>query len=392
MRLLINTSSVFKGGSAQVAKSFLRECCQFEEHAFGVVLGPGLSNAFRTEDFPADFRFYVLTERPAQRVLSLRSPSKRLREIESDFAPDVVFTTSGPSYWRPVVPHLMGFNLPHHVYPDSPYFSRVLNRRGRLRWRAKSLLIHHYTSRFADAWVVQTDDVNDRLRRWIRSDQVFTVPNTISGAYALELQEEARGRSSSKGDKKEFRLLVLSSYYPHKNLEILNDIIVGLRKRNIDDIRFTMTLPKPDFEAAISQDNRAWIQNLGPQQPEECPRLYLESDAVLLPSLLECFSANYVEAMAMRRPMITTNLGFARTVCGDAALYFEPMDGADALGKILELRHNTSLQQRLVEAGRRELRRFGTATERASAYLDICQRLVNGREYTDHHRQDGRGQ
>ena len=90
--------------------------------------------------------------------------------------------------------------------------------------------------------------------------------------------------------------------------------------------------------------------------------------------------------------MVTTNLGFARTVCGDAALYFEPMDGADALGKILELRHNTSLQQRLVEAGQRELRRFGTATERASAYLDICQRLVNDRKNTDHYRPDARGQ
>ena len=379
MRLLINTASVWKGGSVQVATSFLQECCRFENHAFGVVLGPGPSRSIREEDFPENFRFFRLAYRPAERVVSLRRSSTDLKKIESEFKPDVVFTTSGPSYWRPRAPHLMGFNLPHHLYPDSPYFTRVLGLRQRLRWRAKSMHIHHYTRGFADAWVAQTDDVNARLRRWIPSDSVYTVANTISGAYAFALQEDVPESPASTGDRKEFRLLVLSSYYPHKNLEILNDVIAQLREREIHDIRFTMTLPERDFERTIAQDNRAWVQNLGPQQPEECPRLYLESDAVFLPTLLECFSANYVEAMAMRRPIVTTNLGFARTVCGHAALYFEPLDSVDALEKILELRRDGSLKQRLVEAGRRELTRFGSATERASAYLDICQQLVEGK-------------
>ena len=83
--------------------------------------------------------------------------------------------------------------------------------------------------------------------------------------------------------------------------------------------------------------------------------------------------------MAMRRPIVTTNLGFARTVCGHVALYFEPLDSDDALEKILELRRDGSLKQKLVEAGRRELTRFDSATERASAYLDICQQLFDGK-------------
>jgi glycosyltransferase involved in cell wall biosynthesis len=273
----------------------------------------------------------------------------------------------------------MGFNLPHHLYPDSPYFTRVLSLRQRLRWRAKSLLIHYYTQGFADAWVVQTDDVNDRLRQWIPSDRVYTVPNTVSGAYASAFREGVSDSPVSTDKKKEFTLLVLSSYYPHKNLEVLNDIIALIRKRGIYDIRFTMTLPEADYVATISQENRAWVLNRGPQQPEECPKLYLESDAVFLPTLLECFSANYVEAMAMRRPIVTTNLGFARTVCGDAAMYFEPMDSADAVDKILELRRDVKLKKRLVDAGRQELKRFGTASDRASAYRDICQNLVDGK-------------
>ncbi len=105
--------------------------------------------------FPQNFELFTLGYRPAQRVFSLGRAGRDLERIESTFNPDVVFTTSGPSYWRPRAPHLMGFNLPHHLYPESPYFSRVLGPMDRLRWRAKSMVVRHYTRGFADAWVVQ---------------------------------------------------------------------------------------------------------------------------------------------------------------------------------------------------------------------------------------------
>jgi hypothetical protein len=60
-------------------------------------------------------------------------------------------------------------------------------------------------------------------------------------------------------------------------------------------------------------------------------------------------------------------------------MYFEPMDSTDAVDNLLELRRDVELKERLVEAGRQELKRFGTALERASAYVDICQNLVDGK-------------
>ena len=376
MRLLINTASTFKGGSVQVANSFLRECIRIEDCQFGVALGPGLSHLVRDEDYPQNFRFFRLDYRPAQRVLSFQRAAKDLKKIEAVFKPDAVFTTSGPSYWRPRAPHLMGFNLAHNLYPDSPYFTSILSPLQRIRWWAKSTLIHHYTKKYADAWVVQTDDVNQRLRQWITSERVYTVPNTISGAYLAAQQDECAERDSHGEGAKVFNLLVLSSYYRHKNLEILNDVIRLLRKRGISDIRFTMTLPDQDFENTISPQNRDWIDNLGPQLPDNCPALYKRSDALFMPSLLECFSANYVEAMAMKRPIITTNLGFARTICSNAALYYEPLSAGNALERILGLSADKQLYANLVRAGQEELRRFGTPGQRANAYLSLCRELT----------------
>lgn len=377
MRLLVNTASTLKGGGVQVAASFLRECSALGGHDFGVVVGPGMDGVVQPAECPENFEFFKLGYRPAERVFSLRGAGRDLERIESAFQPDVVFTTSGPSYWRPRAQHLMGFNIPHHLYPDSPYFSQVLRPLGRLRWRAKSMVIRHYTRSFADAWVVQTDDVNQRLRRWIGSEEVYTVPNTISSAY-LSIAGEPPSRQQSRDDGAEsgFRLLVLSSYYRHKNLEILNGIITLLRERGIDDVRFTMTLPADEFEKTISRENRSFVDNLGPQRPECCPPLYQAADALFLPTLLECFSANYVEAMAMGRPIITTDLGFAHTTCADAALYFEPLNAGQALEKILELCADSGLWERLVTRGKQELGRFGTARERAGAYLSLCRKLA----------------
>lgn len=373
MRLIINTASTFKGGGVQVARSFLYECRAFDEHEFGVVLGPGLEAVVDTSDFPTNFQFFRLGYRPAERVFSAGGAASDLQHIEAAFDANVVFTTSGPSYWRPRAKHLMGFNLPHYMYPESPFFSHLLGPLERLRWYAKSKLIHHFTRGFADAWVVQTDDVNQRLRRWIKSESVYTVPNTISSAYLASASEPPPEEESQvKALRHDFRVLVLSSYYRHKNLEILNDIINVMRERSIDDVRFVMTLPSQDFEKTISPQNRKFVNNVGPQRPEKCPALYHSADALFLPTLLECFSANYVEAMAMGRPIVTTDLGFAHSICADAALYFEPLNALHALERILELKASSHLSKYLVALGKQELKRFGTARERAQAYLSLC--------------------
>jgi len=98
---------------------------------------------------------------------------------------------------------------------------------------------------------------------------------------------------------------------------------------------------------------------------------------MFLPTLLECFSASYVEAMKMKKPIITSDMGFARTVCDDAAIYFDPMDANDITAKIIKLVLSVELQNKLIETGLERLKMFGTAKERAKHYLDICKLLVN---------------
>lgn len=375
MRILINTASNCTVGGIQVAKSVIEECLTVTDHEFLVVLSAALTSFFPGER-NCKVQFRSLSYRPVQRLLRLKNPATDLQRIENEFQPDVVFTTSGPAYWRPKSPHLMGFNLAHNVYSDSPFFG-LLNYRQRLRWHVKKVSTRFFMRRDADAWVVQTDDINLRLRKWLKRENVHTVSNTASSHFR-EYALKAGDRVDRPVDRP-FKLLVLSSYYLHKNLEIVNQICDLMRDRDIRDIRFTMTLPENDFERVIEARNREFVSNVGKQLPQDCPPLYLQCHALFLPTLLECFSANYVEAMCMRRPSITTDMGFARTTCQDAALYFKPLDAQDALDRILELKDSSELYLSLVEKGRTQLPRFGTPQQRMEKYLQLLEELVANR-------------
>lgn len=376
MRILINTASNCTEGGVQVAKSIIEECLENADHEFFVVLSAALAPFFPYKK-KGNVEFRSLSYRPVQRLYRFRSPSADLQRFENQFRPDVVFTTSGPAYWRPRSPHLVGFNLAHNVYSDSPFFSGLAWPH-RLEWITKKLSTRFFMLRDADAWVVQTDDINLRLRKWLKRDNVYTVSNTASSHYrdyALKPQPSSLDRSSDAP----FKLLVLSSYFLHKNLELVNDICNLMRDKGIVDIRFTMTLPEVEFHRIIESKNREFVANVGKQLPQDCPQLYLDSDALFLPTLLECFSANYVEAMCMGRPIVTTDMGFARTVCQDAALYFQPLDAQNALDRILDLKNSRELYKTTVDAGRKQLPRFGTPKQRLEKYLKIFRELVASR-------------
>lgn len=372
MKILINTSSTFKGGGVQVATSFINECKKITKNIYFVVLGKAVSKSINIYDFPNNFTFLEAPFRPATRFFKFSSHNKFLKDAENEFKPDVVFTTSGPSYWRPKAPHLSGYNIPHYVYPESPYFD-IISLKKKLWWFGMKRLAYLNFKYSADSFAVQTDDVKERLKKFINNDNVFTVSNTISSNYINPIKTTSKIPIS---EDHTFKLLTLSAWYPHKNLEIIGKVIEVLRSKNINTIRFVLTVDKVRFKnSSLSGYNE--IINIGSVKINEAPSLYNECDAMFLPTLLECFSASYVEAMQMKKPILTSDLGFSHTICKDAAIYFNPMDAEDIATKIIELANSGDLKKQLIKKGELRLLKFGDATMRAEKYLQLCEQLIS---------------
>jgi glycosyltransferase involved in cell wall biosynthesis len=370
LKIVINTAQQRFGGAVQVALSFIHECIHFPEHEYHVWLGIGVGNNIDSNVFPNNFHFYHFQFGPIG-FREIRKIQKTLRPYELKIKPDVIISTSGPTYYHSIAPQITGFNLPYHIYPESPFIKELTITKKIKFWLRKQY--HYYLfKRDVIAILAQTDDVKIRVQRALGIKDVYTVTNNHSHFYSIKRKHF--DKKLPEKSQNEFRWLTLTSYYPHKNLEIIPIIADLLKKNGITNIKFVLTLTDIEFKTHIG--NSELILNVGPVSPSECPDLYKECDGMFLPTLAECFSASYPESMIMRKPIITTDFGFSRSICGDAALYYSPKNELEALDKIQQVVASKELQQELVQNGLKELKKFDTARERAYKYLEICKHYI----------------
>lgn len=372
MRLIINAASIYKGGAEQVALSFIHECRKYPENEYHVVLRSNLDDQIDRGSFSDNFKFYLVSKRPASSLINFIRVLRWFRNLEKSILPDCVISTGGHGYWRPDAPIAGGFNIPHYIYPESPYFG-LLSWRKRMFWKVKRKAHLFFYNRL-DAIFVQTDDVKDRLSRVLStSAPIYKVSNTVNSCFLSN--EKMKDKLPAK-EAGEVRLLTVSSYYPHKNLDIIKPVVRLLEEKGLKSFRFVLTLPREKFDLLFSEMGDSVI-NVGPVRIDECPSLYQECDFMFLPTLLECFSASYAEAMAMRKPILTSDMSFAHTVCQDAAIYFDPLDPKDIAEKIIALQNDGEKQEQLKNRGEEILQGYSFAEQRAESLLEICEGLCS---------------
>src|SRR5690606_33399482 len=120
------------------------------------------------------FRFFDFGVVSFQKTFEV---NKALQQQEKLDKPDVIISTSGPSYFHSEAPQILGYNLPLYLYPESPYVEQ-LSFYKQMRIAVKKRMHHYFFKRDAIAFVAQTEDVNQRLRKQLKTRHVFTVTNT----------------------------------------------------------------------------------------------------------------------------------------------------------------------------------------------------------------------
>lgn len=370
MKLIINASNLNGGGGVQVGFSFINECINFAENEYHVFLCPQISNQIDLKKFPQNFTFYHF-QYPVSFSIKGIEISRKLTKLEELIKPDCVFSVFGPSYWTPKSIHLMGFAIPHFLYLDSPFY-KIITFKEKLKWKFLYFLKKRFFLRNAKYYHIETEDARIRLAKYLNCsiDKIFKVSNTFSAVYNNVVLNDNKILYPKKENC--FRFICISAYYNHKNLEILNRVIPLLKAKGLDTIEFVLTIDSLNFESIFSTVSKTQIINIGRVKIEDCPQLYSECDAVFLPTLLECFSANYPEAMKMEKPVLTSDLPFARDICADAAMYFKPLNEEDIVNNIIQLINSKDLQSELIKKGKAQLLNFNSASERAALYLKIC--------------------
>lgn len=373
MNILINASNIKRGGGIQVVDSICRYLKCYPEHLFIVILSSSLVYISKFLRSQRNVKFFTYDIRNSLQTLFC-GRDRFLDSIVSEEHVDCVLTIFGPSRWNPRCHHVSGFARPHLIFPESPFYARM-SWLERLRSNVSNYLIRYLFIRSTKTFYSENTWVSERLMSRFPGTFCYTVTN-----YYNQIFDEPQGWTTySLPSFAGITILNVGANYPHKNLQITKTIAKIFRKKYPDiKIRFVLTLTPDEF--SVPDDIKYMFLLIGKVNISECPSLYEQADVMLQPSLLECFSATYPEAMRMEVPIVTTDLEFARGLCGDSALYYSPLSAEDASEKILEIINNPHIARRLTEAGKEQLKKFDTYEDRSRKLIELCEKIVAARE------------
>lgn len=149
--------------------------------------------------------------------------------------------------------------------------------------------------------------------------------------------------------------LAIGSQAPHKNLARLIDAI-GLCEQ-----RMPLVIAGGGNRAVFAEESLAEAPDVirtGRVSDGELKALYGNACALLFPSLTEGFGLPPLEAMSQGCPVIASTGGAIPDVCGEAALYADPLDSL-AWAKAMDLlASDDEARQDLAERGRERAAQF----------------------------------
>lgn len=108
---------------------------------------------------------------------------------------------------------------------------------------------------------------------------------------------------------------------------------------------------------------------------EELREEYSNSNIVLFASKSEGFGMIIIEAQALGRPVITSNIEPMRSIAGEAACLVDPNDIDSIRNGVLEVLKNDQYRKQMISAGRNNAKRF-TAANLAKEHMELYKMLL----------------
>ena len=252
-----------------------------------------------------------------------------------------------------------------HLFYPAKFYARETAKKKLLKWLQQRRLAQDL--KHTDKLFLQTEVAAKRVRKMYGyQGEIIILPNAVS----IDVKEALASTEAPdliKWELANFKLFYLTRYYPHKNIELLVELLDKYRTQ-LSDCRLFITIDNSQHPLAekllydIKQRGlEHLIINVGPLSQEELPTYFSHVDALVMPTTLESFSGTYLEAMSFSCPILTSDLDFAKEICGDAAHYFDPWSVESLFLALDELRKNSELKVHLQEKGRQRLRSFGTS-------------------------------
>lgn len=371
MRFVIEAVGLKSGGGKALAIDLLSRLRRFRDHEFVL--------------FVPDMVEYQRLKGPGIECIPYRGPSgllarywalhRTLLRICTKYRADALLCLGNILPKRSPCPAVVLIQNAYLMWHERVAEQRLTLREKLILAYSRSALRHITDSVHV---VVQTAVMRDRIASMLSLDleKISVIPApSDSSSYTLSRPLQR--------DHVPFTLICVAGYCAHKNLEILIEALKQIPKYEPRPCKCLITISPDQHPGArkllrrIEQGNLGHcLVNIGPVPRERLAALYGSADALILPTLLESHTRTYSEAMHYGLPILTSDRDFARFLCKDAALYFDPLDPDSVAKSIAKIMANPDLRETLVRNGRRLIienpgwdeiaRRFVTVLENAA--------------------------
>lgn len=266
------------------------------------------------------------------------------------------------------------FDWSYAVYPNSQVWNKLDFR----DYISKKIKLYYFKkfSPYIYSLIAQTETMKQHLFDLYEIKNIQVVPNAVS------VENLSGGIDIDFKFPSGIKLLYLTHYYAHKNIEIFIELGKIIKAQNLN-YKLITTLNSDQHEKANKFLNdiekyglSGIIINVGAVKMEHVPSLYKQCDGLLMPTLLESFSGTYVEAMFHKKPIFTSNFDFTIDVCRNAAVYFNPLDAQNILNSIMDVFNSKEKRERLISEGEIILNQLPNWTKTFAMYNKIINNLV----------------
>lgn len=331
MRLAIDAVGAKHGGAASVLLDILR-----------AALGNPCVKEVTVFCSPAGMRRFSLPCSPRLREVGVRlgeaGPVGRIAWQEMGMSravagADVLLCLSGGGLSRGACPSV---NLVQQSLPFLPEALRALAPRDRLRMAVLRSAMRR-SCRASKRVIVQTPTMRDALVQafGLGSDRVSVVepaPAAVPASFGAPELAALRAAPARR------RLIYVGNGSAYKNLDVL---VRGLQRVRavIPDAQLFVTLAAGHPLAAMPG-----LVALGYLRPEVLAEAYQLATALVMPSLAETVGLPMLEAAMAGVTVVAADRPYARDVCQDAAVYFDPLNPVDLGARLVEVLSSDALR------------------------------------------------
>lgn len=378
MRILVNTVSTKKisGGAFQISQNFLLKTLEHRDVEWYYITSQDLDDVIG-EQFNniRGKRYFSFPTQPDFKH-TYAKVKKQIKLLDQQIKPDVVYSITAPSYFTFEATEVMRFTNPLVTHPNK-YSKSTQTWIERIRtWLYCKNQVR--LMKKAHFFITQTETTKQGILRitGLPENHVCVVNNVLPSVF--------KQMDNTPIVEDDFiNIACVGNPVPHKNFDILPDVLIELKRLGIENVRFHTTIP---FDHPLNNKLKKHLNELGMMKnwknygrisQKELGAMYQRCQLCYLPTLLEVFSASTVEAMYFNLPIVATNFSFNTEVLADSSLYYEPKNAKAAAQQLAKLIEDKALQEEMKEKMKIQLAKYGDYDKHFNAIKAFLLEVAN---------------